>query len=413
MEIEIVAETEAILKRFELLTLNSQKSKMELKVLSDTLPIFEPGGNLSIFIKEVDRLMRFADGKLDDGQKYLLGGIIRNKIRGEARNTIAFHGDENWAQMKAALLARYGDQRSEELLVTNLDQCVQNPVETYIEFYHAVVGAYHALLQNITLNVNDANTLEFKKNLYKEQAVKAFKMGIIQPYKSYLSHFELDTLEKCLVKCQAYDNMKSEWEYKESIRRTKFPQKQKQTPQPTNALKAPTRPFVPTPQRFNKFQQPFHQPHQQFRSGSGFTRNNNNQWQPKGWQHNQPRSQQDRPFPSNRMAIQHEPTPMSGVSVQPRDLNNIGASNAMAVPTANVGTAQSIDSAYAQSIDFAQGQAGSPYEQASPTDSGYYCDYDTYAYSQDNHVDTYYGPYPQSSEYESDFMDPASTEDPT
>lgn len=398
MEIEIVAATEEILRRFETLSLNPKaNSKMELKVLSDTLPIFEPGGNLSIFITEVDRLMRFAEGKLDDGQKYLLGGIIRNKIRGEARNTIAFQGDEDWTAIKAALLARYGDQRSEELLVTNLDQCVQNPAETYLEFYHSVVSSYHALLQNITLNVDDANTLSFKKQLYKEYALKAFKMGILQPYKSYLSHFDLDTLEKCLVKCQTYDNMKSEWEYRENIRKTKFPQKQKPQPQLTNTFKP--RPFVPTTQKFNNkpFQQtyhqpnqsfnqphqPFHQPHQQFRSGSGFTRNN-------------------KPFPPNRLAIKHEPTPMSGVSVQ-KDVNNLDASHTVAVGTANVGSAQSIDSA--------QGQASASYEQAFSIDPDYYNNYNTYEYSQNTDYDTY----AQNDEwqYEPDFLDVASTDNPT
>lgn len=93
---------------------------------------------------------------------------------------------------------------------------------------------------------------------------------------------------------------------------------------------------------------------------------------------------------------------MSGVSVQ-KDVNNLDASPTVAVGTANVGSAQSIDSA--------QGQASASYEQAFSIDPDYYNNYNTYEYSQNTDYDTY----AQNDEwqYEPDFLDVASTDNPT
>lgn len=114
---------------------------------------------------------------------------------------------------------KYGDQRSEELLESALRHCVQNRGESYIDFYSRVLKTHNELMQCITLNSTDANFLSYKKTDYNKLALKTFQIGLLEPYRSYISNFELNTIEDCLNKCRFYDNRKNEWEYCEFLRK--------------------------------------------------------------------------------------------------------------------------------------------------------------------------------------------------
>ena len=84
-------------------------------------------------------------------------------------------------------------------------------------------------MQNISLNISEPNTFNFKKDNYSKLALKTFNVGLLEPYRSHLSHFSLNTIEECINKCREYDNLKQEWDYCEFIRRSQFDSSRKLT----------------------------------------------------------------------------------------------------------------------------------------------------------------------------------------
>lgn len=248
-------------------------SKSELSSLIYAIPEYESGQNLSIFINEVENLLIHVTNRLTPDLAYLLSFSIRSKIKGEARDFISYQSCTTWEEIKQALLTKYGDQRSEELLVANLHQCLQRRNEHYLDYYARLMKAYNSLMQIVHLTYSSQAWFPFKKHEYTQLALKIFCKGVLEPYRTHLSHFEFNSIEECLNKCRTLDNAKQEWEYCEFLRKAQ-----------ENAGK-PTPPLFPKP----NFQQ------QQFKSF------NNNPFQNKPFQNsfqNKPfqNSFQNRPF---------------------------------------------------------------------------------------------------------------------
>lgn len=193
--------------------------KNELQMLLNALPEFSPGQNLSIFIKEVDNLLNHLINRLTPDLQYIVDFSIRSKIHGEARDYIAYQDASNWTSIRAALLQKYGDQRSEDILINTLRNCVQVKSESYFDYYSRLLQSFNALVQNLSLNCTDPNLLNYKKLEFGKLALNTFQNGILEPYRSYLSHFSISTIEDCLNKCRLLDNKNQEWEYCEYLRR--------------------------------------------------------------------------------------------------------------------------------------------------------------------------------------------------
>ena len=132
-------------------------NKSEIFLLVQALPEYHPGLNLSLFINEVDNLVNHLKDRLTVDLVYILNCSIRSKVKGEARDFLAYNNATDWPEIRKTLLQKYGDQRSEELLVSALSQCVQNRGETYLQYYSRLLESFNSLMQNIILNVSDSN----------------------------------------------------------------------------------------------------------------------------------------------------------------------------------------------------------------------------------------------------------------
>lgn len=206
--------------------------KSEIRLLMDAIPEYSPGQNLSIFIGEVDNLINHLNGRITADVKYLVNFSIRNKIKGDARDFIAFQNATEWEEIRSSLLRKYGDQRSEELLSAALSHCVQKRNESYLDYYSRLLKCCNDLLQYVSLNIVDPLELKYKLASYDKLALKTFQIGLVEPYRSYLSHFQLHSIEECVNKCQFYDNRKQEWEYCEYLRKSQDSQRKPQIQPP-------------------------------------------------------------------------------------------------------------------------------------------------------------------------------------
>lgn len=218
--------------------INDNMSRQDLQLLLNSIPEFSPGKNLSIFINEVDNLISHLHGRLNTDLEFCLNFAIRSRILNEARDFISFQNAKDWPSIRRALLQRYGDQRNEELLITAISQCVQKRNESYLDYYCRISKNLNDLLQHLTLNIEDSNLLTYKKYEAEKLCLKTFQVGILEPYRSFISNFELNNIEECINKCKFYDNRKQEWEYSEFLRRSqenKKPLTNNQFKQPQNS----------------------------------------------------------------------------------------------------------------------------------------------------------------------------------
>ena len=242
--------------------------KHEFQLLVQSLPDFRPGQNLSIFLTEVDNLITHLNSRLTPDLEYILNASIRSKIKDDAREYLAHCDASTWTTIRRALLQRYGDSRNEDILLSSLTQCVQLRTETYLQYHAKLLSSYNALMQNITLNIQDPTYLQFKRGEYSKLLVKTFLRGLLEPYRSYLGNFELSSLEECLNKCKTLDNRKQEWEYSEFLRKSQdpFPKKfeppnfkasfsQNSNPKSEHPKFKPPQPFQPKPQFQPQIQQ--------------------------------------------------------------------------------------------------------------------------------------------------------------
>lgn len=201
-------------------TPSTTPQKDEIRILLSAIPEYRPGDNLSIFINEVDNLLNYLETRLTPDVQYIVNFTIRSKIKNEARDFLAYNNANDWPEIRALLLQKYGDHRSEDLLSSLLSQCIQNNKETYLEYHSKLLKAFNDLMQNILLNTVDPDYFRFKTLEYNKLALKTFKNGLIEPYRTFVSNFEINTLEECLNKCRFFDNRKHEWEYSEFLRKS-------------------------------------------------------------------------------------------------------------------------------------------------------------------------------------------------
>lgn len=193
-------------------------SDREIQMLLGTIPEYHPGGNLSLFIQKVDKLLEYLSGRLTPTLAYIVQDTIQLKIKGEAENFIACLNPSNWDDIRSALLRKYGDQRSEEILANELRKVTQFKGESYSDFYSKIIVAFNKIMEHLQLNIHDQNIIVFKRHEYSQLAVNTFKYGILEPYRSYLKHFQITSLEEGLQMCNKYDNEKIQEEYHEFIR---------------------------------------------------------------------------------------------------------------------------------------------------------------------------------------------------
>lgn len=231
--------------------IEQRTERTELQLLLQAIPEYWPGQNLHTFITEVDNLGKHLAKRLTSDQIYVVNFAVRSKIRGEARDYIAYQNASEWADIRRVLLQKYGDQRSEDLLLSSMMHCVQKKGESYLDFYGRLLQNYNELMQNVTLNITDPGLLQYKQSDYEKRALKAFQVGLLEPHRSFLSNFDLTSVEECLNKCKIYDNKRQEWEYSEFLRRSQNPQ----FPQPNFSQKPQTH-QVTNQKPANNFSQP-------------------------------------------------------------------------------------------------------------------------------------------------------------
>lgn len=260
----------------------TQLRKTEITNLLATIPEYEPGKNLSMFVTEINHVYRMAQGFSGNFYEYL-DALIRNKIRGNARDHISNNNCFRWAEIRDSLIRRYGDQRGEDLLVSDLKNSAQLPGETFISFFDRLMVKTNALNQCISIKyAMQPEWLRFKKLEYAEMTQRIFEAGVLEPYLSHLIATRSFSIEESVNQCQILDNAIRERSFADYVRTNSIPKIEQNLAQPPQyqqnyPLRQNMRPNFQNFQRNSNFQRfPNFRPQRQndFRQQGQFFRPN-------------------------------------------------------------------------------------------------------------------------------------------
>lgn len=313
--LQVIAENNSVsINSNNILNTNTMASvsQLEISMAKDMIPEYSGGSkNLAYFIKQVEYYIELF--KREDEQclfNKLIFEHIKSKLIGNARDILITSNCNTWSELKISLLQRFGDPRSEELLLHDLNTCYQLPSESYEQYYEKIKNKLQVLLEHININSNSRDIKICKEEMYVRQALTTYKAGILEPYCTHLMNMPISTLEQALFSCRKYDNEKSQAHFMNFMRnRSKpmtRPNNQNKPHIPSNNSRPNFYPFATHNQsNHNNFRQPFQFPKSQFNTSNHF---------PRGPINIQPRPIKQN-FPTNSQVFgrkpDSKPTPMS------------------------------------------------------------------------------------------------------
>lgn len=199
-------------------------TQLEINMAKDMLPEYSGGSkNLAYFIKQVENYIELLR-RPDDNCLFnkLLFEQVKSKLVGDARDVLITSNFNRWSDIKEALLQRFGDPRSEELLAHDLNICYQKSNESYEQYFEIIKRKLQVLIEHVSIRTaNHAIKIE-KESMYTIQALSVFKAGILEPYCTHLMNITITTLEQALYECRKYDNDRAQVSFMNFMRnRTK------------------------------------------------------------------------------------------------------------------------------------------------------------------------------------------------
>ncbi|KAG5885549.1 hypothetical protein JTB14_007629 [Gonioctena quinquepunctata] len=142
-------------------------TQVEINMAKDMLPEHSGGSqNLAYFIKQVETYIELLQRQEENCLfNKLLFEQVKSKLTGEARSILITSNCTKWSEIKDALLCRFGDPRSEELLAHDLSTGYQIHSETYEQYFEKIKSKLQILLEHT--NIRTPNKIyEFaKKNV--------------------------------------------------------------------------------------------------------------------------------------------------------------------------------------------------------------------------------------------------------
>lgn len=194
-------------------------SNDELKAFCKTIPEYShENGNLNEFIHAVDKIVSLFPGTftITNPQRLLFNLYIVGKIKGLPKDFITSNNYDafvpnnfnTWATIRAQLLTKFGEIRSEATLERILCSLTQKPNESFMDFHLRINLKLNELIQLTRLKNNQQPAVvEAQKQIYTNKALMTLKTGINQPYRDLLCSTSPDTMEDCVKRCSDYDNL--------------------------------------------------------------------------------------------------------------------------------------------------------------------------------------------------------------
>lgn len=168
------------------------------KTFIEIIPIFDGDvRKLQMFLKKVQYMLDTFKG--DQKQNEYLYHIITSRLSIEVAALVAEHNNINtWQELKELLIRNYGDPRTEDSILLELDSLKINKEENYVEFCHRLKKIQSSLLLKLNETINEEAVRIAKQEIYKKTALKIFIYNMPVHLMRLLRLKNVNTLEDAL-----------------------------------------------------------------------------------------------------------------------------------------------------------------------------------------------------------------------
>lgn len=154
----------------------AQISQIETNMARDMNPEYSSGSkNLAFFLNPCENCLTMLRQTEDCLSNKLLLEQIKSQVTGEARDVLISSQYNKWSDIKDTSSKRFGDPRSEELLVHDLTRTFQNFNQSYEEYHEIIKRKLQILLEHVSVKELNRDILICKENNFRNQALSTFK----------------------------------------------------------------------------------------------------------------------------------------------------------------------------------------------------------------------------------------------
>jgi hypothetical protein len=142
--------------------------------LVNIIPVFSGDSRqLPLFLKKCEYILeRFGGNEL---QNEYLFHLVTSRLSGEAATLVGEREQIiNWQELKTLLSQHFGDPRTEECLVLELEALRIRKGENYLEFCHRVQNLRSILLSKVNETIDDINVRRAKQSIYTNSSMNVF-----------------------------------------------------------------------------------------------------------------------------------------------------------------------------------------------------------------------------------------------
>lgn len=227
-------------------------SAIEIQLAKEMVPEFTVNSkDLPYFLKQAENLITLLKKNPPECLfNRVLFENVKAKITGEAREILISNDCDTFTNLKRALITRYGDPRSEELLSHDLNTCYQTQNEHFENYFEKIKQKLRAIVEHVNLQEENEAVKMSKILMYENQALATVKAGIQEPYCGHLLNTACDSIARCLYECRRLDNHNTQTSFMKFLRN-------REKPQSLQNLKRNTFNTLPQTNNYNK---PFNRP---------------------------------------------------------------------------------------------------------------------------------------------------------
>lgn len=152
---------------------------------------------LSLFIRKTEYVINLYRG--NEIQNEYLFNAITSRLNGEAANLIGERDSiHTWTDLKQVLQDHFGDPRTEDCLVLELESLRINKGESYLDFCHRIQQLRSMLIAKINESVEDVGAKLSKQNIYTNISMNVFLFNLPKYLVRLVRLKNVSTLEDAL-----------------------------------------------------------------------------------------------------------------------------------------------------------------------------------------------------------------------
>ncbi|KAJ8727239.1 hypothetical protein PYW08_015636 [Mythimna loreyi] len=267
------------------------------------IPIFSgEARQLPLFIKKCEYVLSNFQGS--DAQNEYLFHVITSRLTGEAANLVGEREQINtWHELKTLISEHFGDPRTEECLVLELESLKIKFKESYLDFCHRIQNIRSILIAKVNETINDPTLRQAKQHIYNNSSLNVFLYNLPAYLVRLVRLRNVNTLEGALRTVLEEENFQTVYDLKNPSRKSPHNNSVRPNgqPRPLSGTHAPNKPTV-SDNQLNSQTDSNHN-----------SRNNSSQFRNNNFRHNSSNSVNHGPHEtrSAQLRSQHIPSPPS------------------------------------------------------------------------------------------------------